>query len=192
MADANREAITTKVTEIAERVGSRMGIEIAGVELLGAGKARVLRIYIDRPPASIDRVAPSIPDASETALGTESRAGTATSVARQPGVTLADCEFISENVGTILDMEDVIPGESYKLEVSSPGVERKLTKPRDFERFVGHKVKIGLREPIENQRHWMGTLAGFAEGTITLEPSPGRSVRFRLDQVEKAHLKFEW
>jgi ribosome maturation factor RimP len=185
MADANREAITTKVTEIAERVGSRMGIEIAGVELLGAGKARVLRIFIDR-------VAASIPDASETALGAESRAGTATGVARQPGVTLADCEFISENVGTILDMEDVIPGESYKLEVSSPGVERKLTKPRDFERFVGHKVKIGLREPIENQRHWMGTLAGFAEGTITLEPSPGRSVRFRLDQVEKAHLKFEW
>jgi ribosome maturation factor RimP len=185
MADANREAITTKVTEIAERVGSRMGIEIAGVELLGAGKARVLRIFIDR-------VAPSIPDASETALGAESRAGAATGVARQPGVTLADCEFISENVGTILDMEDVIPGESYKLEVSSPGVERKLTKPRDFERFIGHKVKIGLREPIENQRHWMGTLAGFANGTITLEPSPGRCVRFRLDQVEKAQLKFEW
>ncbi len=181
MADANREAITTKVTEIAERVGSRMGIEIAGVELLGAGRARVLRIYIDRAPV-----------ASETEPSTGNGTASATGTARQPGVTLADCEFISENVGTILDMEDVIPGESYKLEVSSPGVERKLTKPRDFERFVGHKVKIGLREPIENQRHWMGTLAGFADGTITLEPSPGRSVRFRLDQVEKAHLKFEW
>src|SRR3984957_9340655 len=58
------------------------------------------------------------------------------------GVTHADCEMISQNVGTILDVEDVIPGAHYTLEVSSPGVERKLTKPRDFERFVGQKVKV--------------------------------------------------
>ena len=108
------------------------------------------------------------------------------------GVTHADCEMISQNVGTILDVEDVIPGARYTLEVSSPGVERKLTKPRDFERFVGQKVKVALREPVENQRSWTGTLQSFAEGVLTLEPSPGRSVRFSLDQVEKANLKFEW
>jgi ribosome maturation factor RimP len=108
------------------------------------------------------------------------------------GVTHADCEFISQNVGTILDVEDVIPGARYTLEVSSPGVERKLTKPQEFERFVGQKVKVVLREPIENQRHWVGALKSFAEGIITLEPSPGRSVEFPLDQVEKANLKFEW
>ena len=108
------------------------------------------------------------------------------------GVTHADCEFISQNVGTILDVEDVIPGAHYTLEVSSPGVERKLTKPRDFERFVGQKVKVALRQPVENQRTWVGALASFAEGMITLEPSPGRSIRFPLDQVEKANLKFEW
>jgi ribosome maturation factor RimP len=108
------------------------------------------------------------------------------------GVTHADCEMISQNVGTILDVEDVIPGARYTLEVSSPGVERKLTKPRDFERFVGKKVKVALRQPVENQRHWMGTLTRFAEGVLTLEPSPGRSVQFPLDQVEKANLKFEW
>ena len=108
------------------------------------------------------------------------------------GVTHADCEMISQNVGTILDVEDVIPGAHYTLEVSSPGVERKLTKPRDFERFVGKKVKVALRAPVENQRHWMGTLTGFAEGILTLEPTPGRSVRLPLDQVEKANLKFEW
>ena len=68
------------------------------------------------------------------------------------GVTHADCEFISQNVGTILDVEDVIPGARYTLEVSSPGVERKLTKPREFERFVGQKVKVVLRQPVENQR----------------------------------------
>src|SRR5919201_5228505 len=85
------------------------------------------------------------------------------------GVSHADCELISKDVGTILDIEDVIPGNSYTLEVSSPGVERKLSKPRDFERFTGQKVKVLLREPVENQRRWEGTLAGFADGTITLE-----------------------
>ena len=108
------------------------------------------------------------------------------------GVTHADCEFISQQVGTILDVEDVIPGAGYTLEVSSPGVERKLSKPREFERFVGQKVKVVLRQPVENQRHLTGTLKSFAGGVITLEPAPGKSVQFPLEQVEKANLKFEW
>ena len=108
------------------------------------------------------------------------------------GVSHADCEFISQQVGTILDVEDVVPGSRYTLEVSSPGVERKLTRPREFERFIGQKVKVVLRQPVENKRHWVGALTGFAEGIVTLEPSPGRSVQFPLEQVEKANLKFEW
>ena len=108
------------------------------------------------------------------------------------GVTHADCEYISHNVGTILDVEDVIPGGRYTLEVSSPGVERKLARPREFERFVGRKVKVTLREPVENQRHWVGALSGFNEGVITLEPAPGKSIQFPLEQVERANLKFEW
>jgi ribosome maturation factor RimP len=108
------------------------------------------------------------------------------------GVSHADCEMISQNVGTILDVEDVIPGDSYTLEVSSPGLERKLTKPRDFERFAGQKVKVVLREPVEQQRRWEGILKQFSEGVVTLEPVPGREIRFRLDQLEKANLKFDW
>ncbi len=108
------------------------------------------------------------------------------------GVTHADCEFISQNAGTILDVEDVVPGGSYTLEVSSPGVERKLSRPQEFERFAGHKIKVVLREAVEGQRHWAGLLKSFAEGTITLEPSPGKSVQIPLEQVEKANLKFEW
>ena len=163
---ADRTAVTDKVLEIAERVASSEGLEIVDVQLLGGGGSRVLRIFIDRPPlAAIDK---------------------------PQGVTHADCEFISQQVGTILDVEDVIPGARYTLEVSSPGVERKLTKPRDFERFVGQKVKIALRQPVENQRTWVGALKSFAEGIITLEPSPGRSVQFPLEQVERANLKFEW
>jgi len=108
------------------------------------------------------------------------------------GVTHADCEFISQNVGTILDIEDVVPGGAYTLEVSSPGVERKLSKPQEFERFSGQKVKVVLRQAVEGQRHWAGLLKGIAEGVITLEPSPGKRLQFPLDQVEKANLKFEW
>jgi ribosome maturation factor RimP len=108
------------------------------------------------------------------------------------GVTHADCELVSQQVGTILDVEDVIPGGHYTLEVSSPGVERKLSKPQEFERFVGQKVKVVLRQPVENQRTFVGALKDFAEGIITLEPAPGKSVRFPLEQVERANLKFEW
>ena len=108
------------------------------------------------------------------------------------GVTHADCEFMSQQVGTILDVEDVIPGGRYTLEFSSPGVERKLSKPRDFERFVGQKVKVTLRQPVADQRHWNGVLKSFTQGTITLEPAPGKQVEIPFDQVEKANLKFEW
>lgn len=108
------------------------------------------------------------------------------------GVSHGDCESISQQVGTILDIEDVVPGGRYTLEVSSPGIERKLTKPRDFERFQGSRVKIQLREPVESQRHWEGVLAGFYDGVVTLELSPGKSISFGLDQVQKANLKFVW
>ena len=171
---ADREAVIDKVIEIAERVGASEGIEIVDVDLVGGGRNRVLRIFIDRPP--VPGQAP----------------GQAIDPAAPQGVTLADCEFISHHVGTILDVEDVIPGAGYRLEVSSPGVERKLTKPREFERFVGQKVKVVLRQPVENQRHLTGTLKSFAAGVITLEPGPGKSVQFPLEQVEKANLKFEW
>ncbi len=108
------------------------------------------------------------------------------------GVTHADCELMSQQVGTILDVEDIIPGGKYTLEVSSPGVERKLTRARDFERFTGQKIKVTLREPVDEKSHWMGLLSGFANGIVTLEPSPGKTIQFPLEQVEKANLKFEW
>jgi len=113
------------------------------------------------------------------------------SIDKPAGVTHADCELVSQQVGTILDVEDVVPGQ-YTLEVSSPGVERKLLKPQDYARFQGKKAKVVLHEPVENQRRWEGTLAGFSEGMITLEPAPGKSVQFGIGNVERANLKFEW
>lgn len=111
---------------------------------------------------------------------------------RTSGVTLDDCERISNQVGTILDVEDVVPGGSYTLEVSSPGVERKLRNARDFERFVGSQIKVTLREPVENRKHWEGKLEAFSEGLATLQPATGSPLAFRLDEVERANLKFDW
>jgi ribosome maturation factor RimP len=158
MPESNRETITAKVAEIAERAAAPEGIEVVETLLLGGGNQRVLRIFIDKPA----------------------------------GVTHADCEFMSRQVGTILDIEEVIPGGRYTLEISSPGVERPLKKPADYERFVGQKAKIVLREPVENKSSWIGVLAGYSDGQITLDPGEGNTVSIPLSQVQKANLKFEW
>jgi ribosome maturation factor RimP len=147
-----------RITAIAERAAAREGLEVWNVDVLGAGRSRLVRIFIDKPD----------------------------------GVTLADCELMSQQVGTVLDVEDVVPDQHYHLEVSSPGVERRLFKPEHFARFAGQKARIALREPFENQRRWEGILAGVEEGTILLETASGASMRFSLDQIEKANLKFEW
>jgi ribosome maturation factor RimP len=114
------------------------------------------------------------------------------SIDKPEGVTHGDCELVSQQVGTILDVEDVVPGGRYTLEVSSPGVERKLSRPRDYQRFQGKKAVIDLRDAVEGRRHWEGTLAGFENGDVSLETEPGKTLRFPIDQVQKAHLKFEW
>jgi ribosome maturation factor RimP len=114
------------------------------------------------------------------------------SIDKPEGISHADCELVSQQVGTILDVEDVVPGGRYTLEVSSPGVERKLFKPKDYERFQGKKVKITLREAVEGRRHWEGALAGFQAGLVTLETEPGKTVAIPYGQIQKANLKFEW
>jgi len=114
------------------------------------------------------------------------------SIDKPDGVTHGDCELVSQQVGTILDVEDVVPGGRYTLEVSSPGVERKLVKPQDYQRFQGKKVKVTLRDPIAGRRNWEGTLAGLEDGLIRLEVERGDPVRFPFEQVQKANLKFEW
>jgi len=107
------------------------------------------------------------------------------------GVSHADCELVSQQVGTILDVEDVIPGGSYHLEVSSPGLERKLVKPQDFERFKGRKARVVLREPVEGRREWEGILGGISGETVAIEAA-GKAVRFSINQVAKANLKVDW
>jgi ribosome maturation factor RimP len=107
------------------------------------------------------------------------------------GVTHADCELISREVSAVLDAEDPIPGH-YELEVSSPGVERRLGKWPDWQRFAGRKVKVVLREPVELLKHFDGVIEHAQDRSITVGLPDGRQVTFPFEQVERANLKFEW
>jgi ribosome maturation factor RimP len=107
------------------------------------------------------------------------------------GVTHADCEAVSKQVSTILDVEDVVPGAAYSLEVSSPGLDRKLVKPQDFDRFRGKKASIKLREPRNGRAQFTGRLAGLENGHALLEVAGGETERFALDEIRTARLVVE-
>ncbi len=113
------------------------------------------------------------------------------SIDKPEGVTHTDCETVSRQLEEALDSADLIQAH-YTLEVSSPGVERKLFKLKDFERFQGQKAKVVLREPVENLKTLEGKLSGVEDGRIALELTGGNRVEFPFAQVERANLKFEW
>jgi ribosome maturation factor RimP len=152
-----------KVREAAERVAGSLGLEIFDVEWK-VGKDRLLRVYIDRLPG------PQNPEGL--------------------GVTHKDCERVSEQLSVILDVEDLIPGPSYVLEVSSPGLDRKLIKPADYERFVGRLAKVWVTEPIEKQNYFEGRLAGYADGMVKLNVRE-REVVVPFSGIKKANLVVE-
>ena len=162
-----------RVREIADRVAASSGLEVVEVEFLGGGKARMLRVFLDKPAAGIDPLA---------------------------GVTHEDCANFSREFGTILDVEDVMPG-SYTLEVSSPGLDRRLVKAADFTRFTGSRLKLTTRQPVNNNRHFEGRLESFQDGRLTLDLSvashksrkkmgdaAGQKIEIEFANVEKANL----
>jgi ribosome maturation factor RimP len=97
------------------------------------------------------------------------------------GVTHEDCASLSREVGTILDVEDAMPGGAYVLEVSSPGLDRKLSRAADFERFRGSRVKLTTKDPVNGNRHFEGRLENFESGRLTLDLSEARK-KFRPRQ----------
>ena len=154
-----------RVRGIAERVAASSGLEVVEIEFRGAGKSRMLRVYLDKPA----------------------------------GVTHEDCAQFSREFGTILDVEDVVPGGTYVLEVSSPGLDRRLRKAADYERFTGCKVKLMTREPVNGNRHFEGRLESFQDGRLTLDltetrkrrrPAEGSPQKLEIEvaNVERANL----
>ncbi|HXY78654.1 MAG TPA: ribosome maturation factor RimP [Candidatus Acidoferrales bacterium] len=175
-----------RVREIAARVAASSGLEVVELEFLGGGKARMLRVFLDKPAASAD------PSGLTEGVAHD---------ARQAGVTHEDCANFSREFGTILDVEEAVPGGSYTLEVSSPGLDRKLTKAADFSRFVGSRVKLMTRQPVNNNRHFEGRLESFENGRLTLDLSVashksrkkmgatvGQKLEIEFANVEKANL----
>lgn len=106
------------------------------------------------------------------------------------GVTLDDCQAMSRALSKRLDEVDPIE-DSYSLEVSSPGIERPLTKPRDYVRFAGHTVQVRTYGPIDGRRNFKGELLGLEDETVLLRLEDG-DVRIPVDQVAKARLVAEF
>jgi ribosome maturation factor RimP len=107
------------------------------------------------------------------------------------GISHADCQLVSEQLSAMLDVEDPFPG-SYVLEVSSPGLDRKLVRPSDYILFAGRRARLVLREPLDAQRVVEGRLAGLEEGRVRIEIE-GRGVQeYDLANVAKAKLIVEF
>jgi ribosome maturation factor RimP len=107
------------------------------------------------------------------------------------GVGHKDCEAVSNQFSVILDVEDLVPGPHYILEVSSPGLDRKLTKPAEFERFTGRLARISTVDPVENQKFFEGRLAGIADGKVQIEVK-GRVIALPMEGIRKANLVVEF
>ena len=186
----------SRVRAIADRIAASSGLEVVEVELLGgAGKGgRILRVYIEKDEMGRKELADKLA-AANGELKLPSNVG----VDQLAGVTHDDLESFSRELGTILDVEEAIPGGAYTLEVSSPGLDRKLTRAADYQRFSGSLVKLTTREAINGNRHYTGRIRSFMDGqvTITLEqkkkPKPGKApntpeLTLPLNEIEKAQL----
>ena len=152
-----------KIREAAERVARSQGIEVVDVEWM-IGKDRLLRVFLDRT------------DGPDKSVG---------------GVSHKECEAVSHQLSAILDVEDLVPGPSYIFEISSPGLDRKLMKPADYERFVGRRAKIWLNEPVESSKFYEGRLVGYADGLVQVELK-GRVIALPFAGIRKANLVVEF
>jgi len=166
-----------KVREAAERVARSEGLEVVDVEWK-IGKQRFLRVYIDRVP-------PAVPvEGAEGHVAPDPF----------PKISHADCERVSQQLSVILDVEELIPGPGYILEVSSPGMDRALKKAADFERFVGRLAKVSTDAPIGEAKFFEGRLKGFADGKVRMElkGKDARVVEIPLETIRKANLVVEF
>lgn len=200
---ANGRASTrmaAKLDEIrvaAQRVAASHGLDVVDVELAGPAKERVLRVFLEKNAEGRARLQ------AEIAAGIEGLPERLVegklSVEQLSGVTHEDCAEFSRDFGVLLDVEDLVPGDEYTLEASSPGLDRKLTKPEEFHRFQGCLVKVQTFEPVRNNRHWRGRLLAGSGSNIALDLAATQqnsksrktgvsTVEIAMDNVEKAEL----
>jgi ribosome maturation factor RimP len=204
-----------KIRSICERVCNSLGLDLVDVEFRGgAGRqGRVLRITIDKA-VGMPGANASMSDGSAAANVAETSSPTPSPQVASPpetvmGVSHEDCASVSREVGTILDVEEAIPGGEYMLEVSSPGLDRKLEKPADFQRFTGSRIKVMTHDPVgvtdksKGNRHFEGRLEKFSDGRLVIDvgaakasgkgakkkpPQSQSLVELELKNVERANL----
>jgi ribosome maturation factor RimP len=185
------------IRRLAERVAGSHGLEVVDVEFGGGGKSRTLRVFVEKDAKERKRLAERV------AAGEVEDLPKGVPVELLSGVTHEDCAVFAADFGTLLDVEDVVPGSEYTLEVSSPGLERRLSRAEEFERFRGSLVKLKTFTAVNNNRMWTGRLMGFADGVLTLDlaavkqkgkakkAAVAETMEIALKDVEKANLVAE-
>ncbi len=190
------------VRSTAQRVAASHGLDVVEVEFQGAGKFRALTVYIEKNAARRAEMKAQLE--AEIAANPDARrddvpSGLLGHLEQLSFVTHEDCAAFSQDFGTLMDVEDLVPGAEYTLEVSSPGLDRKLTLPEDFRRFAGSMAKVQTREPVQGNRHWQGHLQDVTDQGFVLDLSAAkqkgkarkaavRSVALEFKNVEKANL----
>lgn len=186
-----------EIRKAAERVAASHALNVVDLELSGPAKERVLRVFLEKNAEGRQQLKAWIAAGAEGLP--ERLVEGKLSVEQLSGVTHEDCEAFSRDFGVLLDVEDLVPGGEYTLEASSPGLDRKLTKPEEFQRFAGCLVKVQTFEPVRNNRHWRGRLEAGSGTTVTLDlaavhqNSKSRKagvnkVEIPLENIEKAEL----
>ncbi len=145
-----------EIRKAAERVAASHGLDVVDIEFAGSKKERTLRVALEKNAEGRAKLKAAAAAGSE-GLPERLREGSL-SIEQLSGVTHEDCAAFSRDFGVLLDVEDLVPGAEYTLEASSPGLDRKLSRPEDFKRFAGCLVKVQTFEPIRNNRHWQGRL----------------------------------
>jgi ribosome maturation factor RimP len=185
-----------EIRATAQRVAASHNLELVDLEFQGGSKFRTLRVFIEKNAAERAKLA------EQAAAGT-SELPKGVPVEMLSGVTHEDCAQFAQDFGTVLDVEDLIPGAEYTLEVSSPGLERKLFRPEDFTRFQGSLIKLQTFTPVNSNRQWQGRLKKFSDGVLTIDLSAVKqkgkakkavtesTVDIALANVEKANLVAE-
>ena len=153
-----------RIQGIAARVAAAYGLEVFDLTMRREGKQDVLRVVLDRPgPAATP----------------------------EESVSIEDCATVSHELGTILDVEDLLPA-SYTLEVSSPGLDRPLRGVEDYRRFAGRLAKIVTREPVNRQTAFAGRLRGVEGDDVLFESEGGKPLRLPLRLISRARLEVEF
>ena len=173
------------IRSAAARVAASHGLDVVDIEFIGPAKERTLRIFLEKNAEGRAHLKAAIEAGAvgdeENPLPERLVEGTI-NVEQLSGITHEDCSAFSRDFGVLLDVEDLIPGAEYTLEASSPGLDRKLSKAEEFQRFQGSLVKIQTFEPIRNNRHWQGRLvATVSEVSQVPNAGPGKPTVITLD-----------